>query len=910
MSAGRKTLRFAISCFVIIGLAIALMIHQRHEGVRAAQGPPSSQKRRQSMPLHPGTPSSTAPNAPSATITVNSLTDGAPANNGQCTLREALINANANNQSGSTDCSAGGGADIIVINLPGTINLVGALQDITDHLIINGTGASTSAVRRDTGGNYGIFQVNFGVAATLSGLTVTNGATSIGGGVNNSGNLTINDCAFTANTASINGGGINNFGVLTINRSTISANSAGDGGGLFNQNPGTAELTNCTISGNTATGLTGGITNVAFGAPTPLLTLLNCTVTGNTGPTEGGIATVDDNGTSPAITRLKNTIVANNSTPNLNQSGASAQVISQGNNLASDNGSGLLTASGDLINLNPLLAPLGDYGGQTQTHLLLADSPARNLGNNPGAPATDQRGVTRPVSGVVDIGAVENDVSLTITPAVLPNNPLNQPYSQQLSVGGSALWTISSGNLPTGVMLNSATGLISGTTTANGVFNFTVIATMANGSAGVRTYSVIAGTGGGALQFYPLPAPVRLLETRTSFSACTNTGAPINANGTLTVSSQSVCTGIPVNAAVITGNVTVVPSAPGFITLYPSDATQPTVANSNFNAGEITNNVFTVGLGATGPDAGAFKIFASATTHVIVDVTGYYAPPGTGGLYFHPLTNPVRLLETRTGFNGCIAPGAKLIGTGNPSADPNLDLELPGRSPIATPCNSIPATAQVLVGNATSVLPTGSGYLTIYPSGSARPTVASSNYAGNDVINGPFAVRLGTDGKFKVYTFATTDLVIDIIGYYSTDATDANGVGLFFNQIAHPVRLLETRSGFSGCVTPGIRLQSQTTLYTVPAAITCEGISFSTARAIVGNATVVTPDNGGFMTFFPFGQSLPTIATSNFVAGGAYNRHFFVGLDAAQGRFSVFLNMNGPQFTTDLVIDVSGYFAP
>jgi hypothetical protein len=62
-----------------------------------------------------------------------------------------------------------------------------------------------------------------------------------------------------------------------------------------------------------------------------------------------------------------------------------------------------------------------------------------------------------------------------------------------------------------------------------------------------------------------------------------------------------------------------VPSQPGFLTLFPSTATQPTVANSNFAAGEITNNVFTVGLGA---GDGAFKIFTNAMTHIIVDVTG------------------------------------------------------------------------------------------------------------------------------------------------------------------------------------------------------------------------------------------------------------------------------------------------
>ncbi|HNG34733.1 MAG TPA: putative Ig domain-containing protein, partial [Blastocatellia bacterium] len=224
---------------------------------------------------------------------------------------------------------------------------------------------------------------------------------------------------------------------------------------------------------------------------------------------------------------------------------------------------------------------------------------------------------------------------------------------------------------PTTITATVPTGAITG-----------VIAISQTNCADVLT-SVFTVQSGNGLQFYPLPQPVRLLDTRAGLTGCTTPGAIINAGGTFTLPARTTCTGIPANAQAVTGNVTVVPSGGGFLTLYPSSAAQPTVANSNFGPGEVTNNVFTVGLGA---GDGAFKIFASATTHVIVDVTGYYAPPalsGGGGLYFHPLATPVRLLETRAGLNGCIAPGAQLIGTGDPNADPNLDFAVQGRSPVA-----------------------------------------------------------------------------------------------------------------------------------------------------------------------------------------------------------------------------------
>ena len=501
---------------------------------------------------------------------------------------------------------------------------------------------------------------------------------------------------------------------------------------------------------------------------------------------------------------------------------------------------------------------------------------------------------------------ITNCPTITVNPATLPNGFVGTPYSQTFTAsGGTAPYTfsVSAGAPPNGLNLNTGTGALTGTPSVQTTFNFTVRATDANGCTGTRAYTVIIS--GNGLMFFPLPQPVRLLETRVGFSGCTTPGVPINANGTLTLPARTTCAGIPANAAAVTGNITVVPSGPGFLTLFPSSAAQPTVANSNFGAGEITNNVFTVGLGASD---GAFKIFSSATTHVIVDVTGYYAPPSTGGLYFHPLATPVRLLETRAGFTGCIAPGVPLTGTGNPNADPNLDLLLQGRSPVAAPCNSIPATAQVLVGNATSVLPSALGYLTIYPSGGTRPTVASSNYAGADVINGPFAVKLGTDGKFKIYTFATTHLVVDILGYYSTDATDANGAGLLFNPLPSPVRLLETRPGFAGCTMTGAPIVGNlaNATHTQMAANFC-GLPAS-AQAVVGNVSVVNTTGAGFLTLFPANlTTAPLVATSNYPAPATfgYNRHFFVGLSPADGKFKVLT-----QFTTDLILDASGYFAP
>lgn len=91
--------------------------------------------------------------------------------------------------------------------------------------------------------------------------------------------------------------------------------------------------------------------------------------------------------------------------------------------------------------------------------------------------------------------------------------------------------------------------------------------------------------------------------------------------------------------------------------------------------------------------------------------------------------------------------------------------------------------------------------------------------------------------------------------------------------------------------------------YTQLATGACVNIP-ATAKAVVGNATTVNVVAGGFLTFWPSNAAQPLVATSNFLAGQIFNRHFIVGL-GADGAFKRYSSAG-----TDLVIDMSGYFAP
>lgn len=394
--------------------------------------------------------------------------------------------------------------------------------------------------------------------------------------------------------------------------------------------------------------------------------------------------------------------------------------------------------------------------------------------------------------------------------------------------------------------------------------------------------------------FYPLPTPVRLLDTRAGQPGCDATGAPIVAGVDRTQLARRTCSGvtIPSNALAITGNISPVPNAGGYLTLYPSNVSRPLVANSNFAPGEIVNNVYTVGLG----NDGSFKIHVSTTTDVVIDVTGYYAPPAAAnsvGLYFHPLPSPVRLLETRVGQPGCDAPASPLLGGSVRTQSGRVT------------CNgvTIPNSALALVGNAAVVYPAASGYITLFPGNAVQPHVANGNFVGGDIVNTPFNVGLGTDGTFKIFTTTTTDMVIDVLGYYSSEATDINGTGLLFYPLSAPVRLLDSRVGQPGCFTPSTPFVGAIE-YSQQARVNCGGQNIPpVASAIVGNVTTVNP-LAGYLTLWPSNVTRPLVAALNFGDGQIANRHFTVAL-GADGTFKLY-----PSATTDLVFDLSGYFAP
>jgi predicted outer membrane repeat protein len=349
----------------------------------------------------------------------------------------------------------------IDFSVTGTIPLSSALPDLSANVTIDGPGPSALTVQGGgPSSQFSVFTIDPGVTAGISGVTITGGNASEGGGISNQGTLTLTGCTVTGNSASTEGGGIYSSGTLTLTGCTVTKNTASEGGGLFgsgtitltdstldansaqfaagifnnaaltvtnstlshneagsgpagglyNDNAGHATaLVNCTLSGNTAARGGGGIENSSG-----TLELVNCTVAGNTatGGPGGGLYNYTSLSSNPGDVILTNTLVAGNTSDDVAgpvDSSSASNLIGNGSDLTGISDGSQGNQIGTTANpIDAKLGPLGDYGGPTFTVSLLAGSPAIDAGSNALAvdPTTkqpltiDQRGAGRATNGL------------------------------------------------------------------------------------------------------------------------------------------------------------------------------------------------------------------------------------------------------------------------------------------------------------------------------------------------------------------------------------------------------------------------------------------------------------------------------------------------------------------------------
>jgi len=245
------------------------------------------------------------------------------------------------------------------------------------------------------------------------------------------------------------------------------------------------------------------------------------------------------------------------------------------------------------------------------------------------------------------------------------------------------------------------------------------------------------------LAFYPV-TPCRAADTRQI------TGPRA---GTTVFPIVSIGCGVPINAAAYSLNVTSVPSGPlPYLTLWPTGIPQPVVSTLNSFDGQVVANAAIVAAGVSG----SVSVFNAAPSDTILDVNGYFAPPGApGALRFFPV-NPCRVADTRSHS-----------GMPGPFGAPQLAAGGSREIPIPQSACGIPSTAKAYALNVTAVPPGPLGYVTVWPSGLPRPTVSTLNSFNGQVVANAAIVPAGTNGAVMFYTSLPTDLVIDINGYFA-----------------------------------------------------------------------------------------------------------------------------------------------
>jgi len=255
-----------------------------------------------------------------------------------------------------------------------------------------------------------------------------------------------------------------------------------------------------------------------------------------------------------------------------------------------------------------------------------------------------------------------------------------------------------------------------------------------------------APVSGSTLAFYPL-SPCRVADTRDStkppglgppqLSSLTPRAFPV-----LT----STCIPTGVSPAAYSFNFTVVPGGHpvGYLSVWPTGQNQPVVSTLNDQTGTIVANAALVPAG-TGGDV---SVYATDNTQLVIDIDGYFAPAGQGGLSLYAVA-PCRAFDTRH------------VGNGQPFQgilSPPVDVEHSQCGP--------PATAQAYVFNATVIPPGSLGYLTLWPDGADRPTVSTLNASDGSITNN-MAIVPTNNGKVDAYASGLTQLILDISSYFA-----------------------------------------------------------------------------------------------------------------------------------------------
>lgn len=378
--------------------------------------------------------------------------------------------------------------------------------------------------------------------------------------------------------------------------------------------------------------------------------------------------------------------------------------------------------------------------------------------------------------------------------------------------------------------------------------------------------------------FVALP-PCRVADTR---NAAGPYGAPFVAAGIARTFSLSGRCGLTSGMSAVSVNITVVPrqSTLGYLTVWGGSGPQPLASLLNATDGRIKANAAIVSLNPNDPASLAnptLSVFANNDTDVIIDVNGYFT--ATGGLSFYPLS-PCRIADTREGSG---AFGRPLLLAGSTRS-----------FPIPQSSCGIPADAKAYAINATVVPPAAFGYLTLYPTGDARPVVSTLNAVTGVITANAAIVPAGTNGSIDAFVSSDTDLLIDITGYFAAPG----GENAHRYVPMNGCRMLDTR------LDPTLALQFDPQIYQPPSQCAVP----SNANSLALNATLLPLDERGvgYLSLSP-GHLLSSspVSTLNATDGLITSNAAIVIVAPGTLRLKAFANG-----LAHLLLDLNGFFVP
>lgn len=428
------------------------------------------------------------------------------------------------------------------------------------------------------------------------------------------------------------------------------------------------------------------------------------------------------------------------------------------------------------------------------------------------------------------------------------------------------------GRTPDAKLVQATDGSFYGTTLTGGTINGNCQGEL--GGCGV-VFRLTAGLSPTNWQFVPV-TPCRVVDTRGPNGPFG--GPPIQGGlfRSFAIPQQPACN-IPSSAVAYSLNVTVVPHGPlGYLTIWPTGRPQPYVSTMNSPDGRIKANAAIVPAGGSG----GVNVYVTDTTDVVLDIDAYFAPAGLNTLDFYPLT-PCRVVDTR---NANFPPGLGAPSFGNGEA---RELPVLANSPCLQGLPNQPLAYSFNVTADPHPIGQPLNYLTIWPSDQQQPYVSTLNNPTATVVANAAIVPAAANGDISVFTYNSTDVIIDVNGYF---AAPAQG-GLSLHAVV-PCRAYDSRNNngqpFSG--------ERTVNIINGPCAP-------PNAQAYVFNATVVPNGFLDYLTLWPDSENQPIVSTLNAHDG-------FVTTNMA-----IVPNINGSTDAyasqlTQLILDMSGYFAP